>query len=106
MYAIRSYYEYGYRGDIMVMPNGCDMPIAHRDEIVRSKIAAEYNLDSGNPIFLFVGRLTYTKNIHLIVKALGALNRITSYNVCYTKLLRVHRALVALLAGDIGMFAV
>jgi len=67
--------EYGYRGDIMVMPNGCDMPIAHRDEIVRSKIAAEYNLDSGNPIFLFVGRLTYTKNIHLIVKALGALKR-------------------------------
>ena len=67
--------EYGYKGKITVMPNGCDMPITHRNEDIRSEIAKEYNLNNSKPIFLFVGRMTYTKNIHLTVKALGALKR-------------------------------
>ena len=67
--------EYGYKGKITVMPNGCDMPLTYRDAQIRTKIAQEYGLDQDNPIFLFVGRLTYTKNIHLIIKALGALKR-------------------------------
>ena len=57
------------------MPNGCDMPVTYRDAAIRLKIAEEYNLKNDKPIFLFVGRLTYIKNIHLIIKALGALKR-------------------------------
>lgn len=67
--------EYGYKGDIFVMPNGCDMPVTHMDANVRNDIAQEYDLNPDKPILLFVGRITYTKNIHLIVKALGALKR-------------------------------
>lgn len=67
--------EYGYKGEVLVMPNGCDMTIAHRDDEIRKSIAQEYDLDPDKPIFLFVGRITYMKNIHLIVKALGAVKR-------------------------------
>lgn len=67
--------EYGYKGEITVMPNGCDMPVTYRDADIRKSIAEEYGLNNDKPIFLFVGRITYTKNIHLIVKALGALKR-------------------------------
>ncbi|MEX1378391.1 MAG: glycosyltransferase [Eubacteriales bacterium] len=67
--------EYGYKGEILVMPNGCDMPVTHSDPSVRQAIADEYGLKADKPIFLFVGRMNYLKNINLIVKALGALKR-------------------------------
>jgi len=67
--------EYGYDGEITIMPNGCDMPATFRDEDVRSALAHEYGLDASEPLLLFVGRMTYLKNIHLIIKALGALKR-------------------------------
>jgi len=67
--------EYGYKGAITIMPNGCDMPITYRDDTIRLSLAQKYRIDPDEPIFLFVGRLTYLKNIHLIVEALGALKR-------------------------------
>ncbi len=66
---------YGYTGEITVMPNGCDMQMKHRDMEVRKNIAETYGLNAEKPIFLFVGRLTKLKNIHLIIQALGALKR-------------------------------
>ncbi len=67
--------EYGYEGNINVIPNGCDMPITHFNKNDRLQIASEYGLDPNSPILLFVGRLTYVKNIKPIIKALGALAR-------------------------------
>ncbi len=67
--------EYGYKGEITVIPNGCDMPITHRDEAERKNLAQKYDVNPQEPMLLFVGRLTYLKNVHLIVKALSALKR-------------------------------
>jgi glycosyltransferase involved in cell wall biosynthesis len=67
--------QYGYKGKIKVMPNGSDMEIMHRNEEIRHQIAESFHLDDNHPIFLFVGRLTNLKNIHLIAQALGALKR-------------------------------
>jgi len=67
--------EYGYKGDITVMPNGCDMPITHCDSEVRKKIFAKYEFDDDAPMLLFVGRHTFTKNTDIIIKALGAIAR-------------------------------
>ena len=67
--------EYGYKGDITIMPNGCDMPITYRDENIRAEVAHRYGVDPEAPILLFVGRLTYVKNVDLIVKALSTLKR-------------------------------
>ena len=67
--------SYGFNGKITVMPNGSDMQPKFRNEDVRKQIATEYGLNADKPIFLFVGRLTQLKNIHLIAMALGALKR-------------------------------
>ncbi len=67
--------EYGYKGDITIMPNGCDMPITQRDDVFRREIINQYGFDADAPLLLFVGRLTFLKNVHLIVEALAALRR-------------------------------
>ena len=67
--------EYGYKGEVTVMPNGCDMPITYRDENIRAEVARKYGADPNLPILLFVGRLTYVKNVDLIVKSVSALKR-------------------------------
>ena len=67
--------EYGYTGEVLVMPNGCDMPISHRTEEGRSKVIKTYHLNGAYPILLFVGRHTFTKNTDIIINALGALAR-------------------------------
>ena len=65
--------EYGYKGEITIMPNGCDMPVNLRDDGERKKLAQKYSINPNDPMLLFVGRITYIKNVDLIVKALAAL---------------------------------
>ena len=67
--------QYGYKGEVTIMPNGCDMPVTFRNEGTRKSLADKYAIDPSHPILLFVGRLTYLKNIHLIVDALAAIKR-------------------------------
>ncbi len=67
--------EYGYKGEITIMPNGCDMPKSVRNDAVRKHLAQKYDINPNDPMLLFVGRITYLKNVDLIVKALGALKR-------------------------------
>lgn len=64
---------YGYKGDIIVIPNGCDMPVTNRDTMIKGKIFKIYEFTQQDPLLLFVGRLTWTKNIKIIIKSLGAL---------------------------------
>ncbi|NMD37324.1 MAG: glycosyltransferase family 4 protein [Christensenellaceae bacterium] len=62
--------SYGYKGNIIVMPNGVS-----KREIKTSNI--EYAKKTFNipnkPVFLFVGQISLKKNIHLIVKACALL---------------------------------
>ncbi len=67
--------EYGYRGEVLVMPNGCDMPISFRTEEGRNRVVQTYGFNGAYPILLFVGRHTFTKNTDIIINALGALAR-------------------------------
>ncbi len=71
----RTLENYGYKGDVTIMPNGCDMPITQRDEAQRREIISQYGFDAQAPLLLFVGRLTFLKNVDLIVEALAALKR-------------------------------
>ncbi len=67
--------EYGHKGDITVMPNGCDMEVSFADPAKKKALMEKYGFTSNAPLLLFVGRLTFTKNLDVVVKALGALNR-------------------------------
>lgn len=67
---------YGYKGEVFVVENACDMPLPDEDE---KRMLAEKGLSLiGNgagsvPILLYVGQLKVEKNIMLILKSLKVL---------------------------------
>ncbi len=63
----------GYEGDILVMPNGVDLPHAQADEKTVREAVRDYDLPDGVPVFLFVGRLMWYKGIRIILDALKLL---------------------------------
>ena len=71
MYAIRSYYEVGNVTRVLVSD------LSGRSNILAKAEEFNINLDSKDPVTLEI--LEDLKEME---------NRITSYNVCYTKLLR------------------
>lgn len=60
----------GYEGDYVVMPNGCDLPKVNITEAERDMIRRKHNLPNNIPIFIFVGRMMWYKNIKLILDSL------------------------------------
>ena len=59
----------GYEGDYIVMPNGCDLPIAAISDNERASIRRKHHIPHGVPILLFVGRMIWYKNTKLIFDA-------------------------------------
>ena len=62
--------DYGYTGDIVVMPNGT--PDVKPDDAAMREAIAEFGLDS-RPIFMYCGQLNWKKNILHIIEALHLL---------------------------------
>ena len=69
----RKLYEYGFKGEVIVMPNGCDMvlPSEQQHAAYRSAGRAALKLDKDIPVCLYVGQLKKEKNIGLTIEALG-----------------------------------
>ena len=63
----------GYEGDYTVMHNGVDVPLGGADEAAVAAAAEGCDLPSGVPVYLFVGRMMWYKNIRLILDALKRL---------------------------------
>ena len=63
----------GYAGDYIVMPNGVDFPKGRVDQALIDDVTAGYDLPSGVPLFLFVGRMMWYKGIRIILDALKSL---------------------------------
>ena len=63
----------GYEGDIIIMPNGVDIPRGRvSDEEIRA-VTGDYDLPAEVPVFLFVGRMYWYKGHRLILDALEGL---------------------------------
>ena len=62
--------EFGYKGDIRIMPNGTDFErgCAQPDKI--KKLKNMFGIVEGQPVFLFVGRMMWYKNLKLILDSL------------------------------------
>ena len=59
----------GYKGDYIVMPNGCDMPKTEVSaEIIRS-IKSRHSIPENVPVFIYTGRMIWYKNIQYILEA-------------------------------------
>ena len=65
----------GYEGDYIVMPNGVDLPRERIDERKIANLADSYDLPTGIPIYLFVGRMMWYKGIRIILDALCGLHQ-------------------------------
>ena len=65
----------GYYGDFVVMPNGCDLPkiLTLSNDEQKSIICRKHNIPNNIPIFIFVGRLMWYKNIRLILDSMKLL---------------------------------
>lgn len=67
--------EIGYRGDYRVMPNGTDFARGLASEKETAELRRIYNLQKEEPVFLFVGRMMWYKNIQIIVDTLCLLKQ-------------------------------
>lgn len=67
--------QLGYEGDVLVMPNGVDLPRQRSDDRQIANATAGYDLPEGVPVYLFVGRLMWYKGIQLILDALAGLKK-------------------------------
>ena len=101
MYAIRSYYalqtlvENAIKHNEMSMANPLKIVIAISDDyelLVENNLQQKRTLDasSGTGLKNLAGRYEYLTGKEMMITKNHGYFRITSYNVCYTKLLRVY----------------
>lgn len=65
-------HEYGYRREILVMPNGTDAYTCRPEEIAETKQLYDLGED---PTFLFVGQMNWKKNIRRTLQAVALFSR-------------------------------
>lgn len=63
----------GFKGEVIVMENGVDMPKGKSSEEEINTIKKEYGLNDSIPTYLFVGRMMWYKGIKIILDALKTL---------------------------------
>lgn len=65
--------EYGYEGDLTIMPNGTDLWFPTQTDVRRAQ--EQYGLGDG-PVLLYVGQQNWKKNIRNIIEAIALYRRI------------------------------
>ena len=76
----RTLQEYGYRGPVTVMPNGCDFEPWRARKKNRREMLKKFQLED-KPLLLFVGRVVEQKNIPFLLKALNLLKTSAEFNL-------------------------
>ncbi|NOY09352.1 MAG: glycosyltransferase family 4 protein, partial [Spirochaetes bacterium] len=65
--------EYGYKGNVFVMPNGTDLQSIKGKKPCIKTVDTILKVDDAAPVFLFVGQLTWEKNHKFLLKSLKLL---------------------------------
>lgn len=65
----------GYQGDYVVMPNGCDLPLTNFSESEIAEIKQKNGIPQDIPVFIYVGRMIWYKNIKIILEACEKLKK-------------------------------
>lgn len=73
--AIESLRSLGYKKDVLVMPNGIDLPKGKANEDTIFEIKRIHKIDGSVPVFLFCGRMMWYKNVKLILDGLNLLRK-------------------------------
>lgn len=69
--------EYGYKGEIKVMRNGTDMPVAKAEEVkvLSAELEKEYVISPDERIFMYAGRVVSVKNLAFSFQVVAELKR-------------------------------
>lgn len=67
--SIESLRKFGYEGDYIVMPNGCDLPKRDFTDVEINALKMRYNIPRDIPVFIYAGRMIWYKNIKSIFEA-------------------------------------
>lgn len=59
----------GYKGDYIVMPNGCDMPRTEVPQEIIDELKSKHSIPDNVPVFIYTGRMIWYKNIQFILEA-------------------------------------
>lgn len=65
--------EYGYKGDLIVMQNGTDKRPLNVSKV--PEVRAKYGITEKKPVFLYVGRINWNKNLRRIIESCGLLKQ-------------------------------
>ena len=66
-------HEYGYKGNIVIMPNGTNKRTLDQTKV--PEVIERYKIRQDVPLLLFVGQLSWKKNLKTTIEACGALRR-------------------------------
>lgn len=68
--------SYGYKGDVSIIPNGADMLYYDRALELREKAILKYRLPRDKKLILFVGQITWKKNLKVLIDVISHLKDI------------------------------
>lgn len=67
--SVQSLRKFGYTGDYVLMPNGCDMPKKCFSQEEIDSLKESNNIPKNVPLLIYVGRMIWYKNIRLTLDA-------------------------------------
>lgn len=62
--------EYGFRGNVYIMENGCDIDVRYRSLETDKEINDKFQLEPSKPLFMYIGQHTWQKNLKMVIDAL------------------------------------
>lgn len=65
--------EYGYKGEVYVMENGCDIDVQYPSKETSDEINKMYSLQADTPLFMYIGQHTWQKNLKMVMESLKLL---------------------------------
>ncbi len=68
--SIETLREYGYKGDVIVMQNGCDIKPDKPTQQVYDSVNNRYGFGTDEKVLVYVGQHTWQKNVELTINAL------------------------------------
>jgi 1,2-diacylglycerol 3-alpha-glucosyltransferase len=71
--AVDTLREYGYRGDVHIMENGCDIGMRYCSCEATEQIDKMFSMEADTPLFMYIGQHTWQKNLKMVMESLKIL---------------------------------
>ncbi len=71
--SIETLREYGYKGNVHVVENGCDIKVQQTNDKARESIDKRFGLSPETSLFMYIGQHIWQKNLKMVVESLKLL---------------------------------